>query len=104
MRHLYNADITAGDGMANKRMRFKVLVNHKSGSVATLTGPKDVTEYMVRFVCDRLETWRIGVSSLKCQNETAEITLQNAVVRTRQVKTMLRNTPWYPHGSLGHCE
>ena len=98
--HLYHADIAAGDGMANKRLRFNVLVNHNSGSVATLKGPKDVTEYMVRFVCDRLETWRFGVRSLKCQNETAEITLQSAVVRTRQVKTILRNTPGYSHGSL----
>ena len=104
MRHLYHADITAGDGMANKKLRFKVLVNHNSGSVATLKRPKDVTEYMVRFVCGRLETWRFGVRSLKCQNETAQITLQNAVVRTRQVKTILRNTPWYSQGSLGHCE
>ena len=75
MRHLYHADNTAGDAMANKRLRFKVLVNHTSGSVASLKGPKDVTEYMVRFVCDRLETWRFGERSLKCQNETAEITL-----------------------------
>ena len=104
MRHLYQADVTAGDGMANKRLRVKVLVNHNSGSVATLKGPKDVTEYMIRFVCDRLETWRFGVRGLKCQNETAEITLKNAVVRTRQVKTILRNTPWYSHGSFGHCE
>ena len=104
MRHLYHADITAGDGIANKRLRFKVLVNRNSGSVATLKGPRDVTEYMVRFVCDRLETWRFGVRSLKWQNGTAEITLQSAVVWTRQVKTILRNTPWYSHGSLGHCE
>ena len=99
MRHLNHADITAGDGMANKRLRVKVLVNHNSGSVTTLKGPKDVTEHMVRFVCDRLQTWRFGVHSL-----TAEITLQNAVVWTRQAKTILRNTPWYSHGSLGHCE
>ena len=104
VRHLNHADITAGDGMANERFKYKVLVNHNSGSVVTLKRPKDVTEYMVRLVCDRLETWRFGVRSPKCQNETAEITLQNAVVRTRQVKTILRNTPWYSHGSLGHCE
>ena len=90
MRHLYHADVTAGNGMANKRLRFKVLVNHNSGSVATLKGPEDVTEYMVRFVCGRSETWRFGVRSLMCQNETAEITLQSAVVRTRQVKTIIR--------------
>ena len=39
--HLYHADIAAGDGMANKRLRFNVLVNHNSGSVATLKGPKE---------------------------------------------------------------
>ena len=49
MRHLYHADVTAGDRM-DKRLRFNVLVNHNSGSVATLKGPKDVTEYMVSSV------------------------------------------------------
>ena len=45
----------------------------------------DVTEHMVRFVCDLLETWGFGVCvSSRCQNEPAEIALQNAVVRTRQ--------------------
>ena len=90
--------------MANKKLKFKVLVSHNSGSVAAMEGPKDVTEYMVRFVCDMLETWGFGVCLLKCQNESAEIALQNAVVRTRQVKTIPRNTPRYSHGSLGHCE
>ena len=81
------ADIAAGSGRANKRLRFKVLVKHSNRSVAALAGPTDVTEFMVRVVCDRLDTWRFGVCSLKCQNETAEITLQNAVDRTRRVKT-----------------
>ena len=96
-------DISAEVGMFNKKLKFKVLVRHRSGAVAALEGPKDVTEHMVRFVCDMLETW--GVCVLKCQkNEPAEIALQNAVVRTRQFKTIPRNTPRYSHGSLGHCE
>ena len=99
-----HADISAEVGMANKKLKFKVLVSHNSGSVAALEGPKDVTEHMVRFVCDMLETWGFGVCILKCQNAPAEITLQNTVVMTRQVKTIPRNTPRYSHGSLGHCE
>ena len=90
--------------MFNKKLKFKVLVSHWSGAVAALEGPKDVTEHMVRFVCDMLETWGFGVCVLKCQNELAEIALQNAVVRTSQFKTISRNTPRYSHGSLGHCE
>ena len=55
--------------------------------------------------CDRLDEWRFGVCSLKCQNETAEIALQNTVDRTRRVKTILRyTTRRYSHDSLGHCE
>ena len=65
---------------------------------------KDATEYMVRVVCDRFETWGFEVCSLKCQNETAEITMQNAVDRTRRVETILRKTPRYSHDILGHCE
>ena len=68
--------------MFDKSLKFKVLVSHRSGSAA-LKGPKDVNEYMVRFVCDLLETWGFGVCVLKCQNEPAEIALQNAVVRIR---------------------
>ena len=32
------------------------------------------------------------------------IALQNAFVRTRQFKTISRNTPRCSHGSVGHCE
>ena len=39
--------------------------SHRSGAVAALEGPKDVTEHMVRFVCDMLETWGFGVCALK---------------------------------------
>ena len=66
-----HADIADEAGMANKKLKFKVLVDHSSGSVAAMEGPKDVTEYMVRFVCDMLETWSFGVCILKCQNERA---------------------------------
>ena len=77
-----------------KKLKSKVLVSHRSGSGAAPEGPKDVTEkHMVRFVCDMLETWGFGVCVLECQNELAEIALQNAVVRTRQFKTIPRNTP-----------
>ena len=64
------ADIAAETEMANKRLRFKVLVNHNNGSVAAMARPTDVTEHMVRVVCDRSEIWGFEVFSLKCQNET----------------------------------
>ena len=99
-----HACISAEVGMFNKKLKFQVLVSHRSGSVAALEGPKDVTEHMVRFVCDMLETWSFGVCALKCQNEPAEIALQNAVVRTRQFKKIRRSTPRHSDGSLGHCE
>ena len=47
-----HADISAEVGMANKKLKVKVLVSHNSGSIAAMEGPKHVTEYMVRFVCD----------------------------------------------------
>ena len=79
-------------------------MSHRSGEVAALKGPRDVTEHMVRFICEMLETWCFGVCVLQCQNEPAEMNLQNAVVKTRQFKMIPRNTPRYSHGSLGHCE
>ena len=99
-----HCDISLEVGMFNKKFKFKVLVSHRSGAVAALEGPKDVTEHMVRFVCDMLETWGFGVCVLKCENEPAEMALQNAVVRTRQFKTIPGHTPRYSQGSLGHCE
>ena len=66
-------------------------MSHKGGAVTALEGPKDVTEHMVRFLCDMLETRRFGVCVC-------------AVVKTRQFKTIPRNTPKNSHGSLGHCE
>ena len=68
---LDHADISAKVGMANKKLKFKVLVSHSSGSVAAMQGPRDVTEYMVRFDCDMLETWCFGVCILKCQKRTS---------------------------------
>ena len=58
--------------MFNKKLKFQVLVSHRSGSVAALEGPKDATEHMVRFVCDMLETWGFGVcvpSSVKTSQQ-----------------------------------
>ena len=81
----------------------KVLVNHNKGSVA-MTGPNGVTVYTVRIACDRLDDWRSGVCSLKCQNETAEITLLNTFDTTRRVKTIPPNTTRYSHDNFGHCE
>ena len=71
-------DISAEVGMFDKKLKFKALVSHRSGAVAAVEGPKDVTEHMVRFVYDMLGTWCSGVYVLKCQNEPAEIALQNA--------------------------
>ena len=99
-----HVDIADEDGMVNSRLRVKVLMNRNDRSVAAMAGPKDVTENTVRVVRDRLETWRFGVCSLKCQSGTAEITLQNAVDRTRRVETILRNTSRLSHNSLGHWE
>ena len=65
-------------------------MNHNNGAVA-VTAPKEVTEYMAQVGCDRLEEWRLGVCSLECQNETAEITLQSTVDQTRRVKTTPHN-------------
>ena len=90
--------------MFNKKLKFNVSVSHRSGAVAALEDPQDVTEYTVRVGCDRLDEWRSGVCSLKGQNETAEITLLNTVDTSRLVKTILRNTPRYSHDSFGHCE
>ena len=67
-----HVDITDEDGMVNSSLRFKVLMNHNDRSVAAMAGPKDVTENAVRVVWDRLETWRFGVCSLKCQNRTPD--------------------------------
>ena len=72
--------------------------------VAAVTEPKEVTLYTVRVGCERLEMWRFGVRSLKCQNETADITSLNTVDRTRRVKTIPRNKTRYSHDSLGRSE
>ena len=90
--------------VVQQEVEVQSLVSHRSGAVAALEDPKDVTEYVVRVGCDRLDEWRFGVCSLKCQNETAEITLQNTVDQTRRVKTIPRNTPRYSNVSSGHCE
>ena len=99
-----HADIAAETEMTNERLKFEGSVNHNSGLVAAMARPKDITEYMVRVVCDRLETWGFCVCSLKCQSEMAKITLQSAVDRTRRVKTSLRNIPRYSHDRSSHCE
>ena len=72
--------------------------------IAAMTGPNEVTEYRVRFGCDRLDEWRFDACSLKCQNETTELALQNTFDLARRVKSIPRNTPRYSHDSLGHCE
>ena len=88
-----HCDTSAEVGGFNKKVKFKVLVSHRSEAVEAMERPKDVTEHMVRFVCVVFETWGFSVCVLKCQNEPAEMALQNAVVRTRQFKTTPRNTP-----------
>ena len=85
--------------MVHSRLRFKELMNHDDGSVAAMSGPRDVTENTVRVVFERLETWRFGECGLTCQNEAAEITPQSVIDRTRP-----RNTPRHSHNSLRHCE
>ena len=59
----------------------KVPVNHNNGADTT-TGPNEVIVCTGRVGCDRLDEWRSGACSLKCQNETAEITLLNTVDTT----------------------
>ena len=56
-----HCDILAEVGMFNMKLTFKVSVSHRSGAVAALAGPKDITEHMVCFVCDMLETWGFDV-------------------------------------------
>ena len=68
--------------------------------VAAVTEPKEVTLCTVRFGCERFEMWRFGVRSLKCQNETADITSLNTVDWTRRNKTIPRNKTTYSHDSL----
>ena len=48
-RRRQDSDIAAEAGMD------EVLVNHKHESVAAMTGPNEVAEYMVGVVCDRLD-------------------------------------------------
>ena len=72
--------------------------------VAAVTEQKEVTLYTVRVGCERFEMWRFGVRSLTCQNETADITLQNTVDRTRRVKTIPLHKTRYSHDSLGQSE
>ena len=69
--------------------------------VAALEGPQDDGPIRLCSVGD-VGFWCVCV--LKCQNEPAEIALQNAIFRTRQFKTIPRNTPRYSYGILGHCE
>ena len=78
----------------------KVQVNHNKGAVA-VTGPKEVTMYAVRVGCERLDEWRFGVCSIKCQNEREETILLNTVDWTRRVKTIPRNTTRCSQDSLG---
>ena len=71
--------------MFNKKLKFKDLMSHRSGAVAALEGPKDVTEHMVRFVCDMLETWGFGeclhVSKRASRDGFAERCCQNKTIQ-----------------------
>ena len=60
-------DISVEVGMFNKKLKFKVLVSHRSGAAAALEGPKDVTKYTVRVGRGWLGEWRSGACSLKGQ-------------------------------------
>ena len=63
--------------MFNKKLKFKGFVCHRSGAVAALEGPKDVTEHIVRFVCDLLEMWCFGV----CVSASVKTRLQRSLCR-----------------------
>ena len=56
--------------------------------MTAVTETKDVTECMVRVSWVRLDVWRLGVCSLKGQNETAASTLHDTVDTTRRAKTI----------------
>ena len=63
-----HCDISAEVGMFNKKLKFNFFRRATGvGAVAALEGPKDVTEHMVRFVCDMLETCVFGVCVRKCE-------------------------------------
>ena len=56
--------------MFNEKLKFKVLVSHRSGAVSALEGPKDVTKYTVRVGCDRLDVvkiWRVSGHKMRQQ-------------------------------------
>ena len=71
--------------------------------MTAVTEPKDVTEYMVRVSCDRLDVWRFGVCSLNGQNGTP-ITLHDTDDTTKRAKTIPRDTTMYSNDSLCHRE
>ena len=90
-----HADISAEVGMFNKKLKFKVLVSHRSLAVAAWkfqkTSPNPWSDSSV--IC-----WRRRV--LVCMSSSVKTSQQ----RTRQFRTIPRNTPRYSHGSLGHRE
>ena len=99
-----HCDISAEVGTFNQKLKFKLLVSPRSVAVATLEGPKDVTEHLVRFVCDMLETWGFVCVSSSVRTSQQRPLCRTLFVRTRQFKTIPRNMPRYSHGSLCHCE
>ena len=92
-----HADIAAGAGMDNKSLKFKDLLNHNSGSVAAVAGSKNVTVYMVRVVCDTLETW--GPEVYKQQRSNCR-----ALLKERDDSRQFCETPRYTHDSSSHSE
>ena len=99
-----HCDILAEVGMFNMKLKSKVLVSHRSEEVATVERPKDVIKNIVRVICNGLEIWTVDVCSFMCQKKMAEIILQSAVDRMRQVKTIWRSTMRYLDDSLSYCE
>ena len=87
--------------MFHKKLKFKVLVSYRSGSVAALeTSLNTWSDSSV--IC-----WRRGV--LVCVSSSVKTSQQRLLCRTPwsgpdKFKTIPRNTPWYSHGSLGHGE
>ena len=72
-----HCDISAEVGMFNKKLRFKVLVSHRSGAVAASEGPEDVTEHMVRFVLRH-----VGDVRFWCVSSSVKTSRQRSLCRT----------------------
>ena len=72
--------------------------------MAALMHPKTVNEMLTRFILECLADWGHNQVIVRCQQETAELALQEAVIRHRPQSTIPQQAKKYSHGSLGGAE